>query len=94
MSDNNTTSSNNNTTFGVIPAEGFIVKSAMSLIPPYTVYLTSVAGNRAIEFSSDAVSYAASDSQNTATNTITAGVDYKVRTIRVTGTPGDKWGTL
>jgi len=94
MSDNNTTSSNNNTTFGVIPAAGFVIKSAMDFKAPFSVFITSVSATRAIEVSSDGVGYDITSVLSETTSTLTAGIDYRWGTIRVTGAPGDKWGTL
>ena len=94
MSDNNTTSSNNNTTFGVIPPAGFVEKSAMSFKIPFTISLSSADAGRKIELSTDGINYFTPTYDATATGLISVGIFSPIRSIKVTGASGDKWGTL
>lgn len=94
MSDNNTTSSNNNTTFGVIPAGGVLVKSAMGFKVPFTISLTSTSGGRLIELSTDGVNYFTPTYDATVTNLINVAIKAPIRCFRLTGAANDPWGTL
>lgn len=94
MSDNNSTSSNNNVSFGVIPDGGIALKPAYGLKAPFSVYVTSTSGTREIAVSSDGVGFVVPENSAESETTLTVGIDYNVRTIRITGNPGDKFGTL
>jgi hypothetical protein len=77
---------------GTLPGSGTTEIDVRGLWCPLTVSLASVAAGRRIELSNDGVTWFDGALDLTAGNQIAIVLAAPLRTVRLTGAPGDVWG--
>lgn len=84
----------NNTRYGNLPASGIKVLSAHELYYPATLSLTSAAGGRAIDLTTDGTNWFTPTYDATSAAMISVSVKSPIKAYRFTGTSGDQYGVL
>lgn len=84
---------NCNYRFGTLANGNSFVVGATDLYLPATITLTSAAGGRAIELTSDGTNWYTPTYDTTTANMINVSVKSPIKAYRVTGQAADTWNT-
>lgn len=86
-----TTSSNFK--YGTLPSTSPVVIGAGTMPVPFTITLTSAAGGRLIELSTDGTNFFTPTYDATTAAMITVAVKAPIKVFRLTGAANDTWST-